>query len=62
MEIKKYQWVAIPLAIHGIVVKADGREINLSIGDNEDEPVFSIDDLLPHLSRKTQDEETLRGH
>jgi len=57
--IKKYQWVATPLAIHGIVVKADGREINLSIGDNEDEPVFSIDDLLPHLSRKTQDEKKL---
>jgi aspartyl aminopeptidase len=57
--IKKYQWVAIPLAIHGIVVKADGREINLSIGENEDEPVFSIDDLLPHLSRKTQDEKKL---
>lgn len=57
--IKKYQWVATPLAIHGIVVKADGREINLSIGENEDEPVFSIDDLLPHLSRKTQDEKKL---
>ncbi len=57
--IKKYQWVAIPLAIHGIVVKTDGREINLSIGEAEDEPVFSIDDLLPHLSRKTQDEKKL---
>ena len=57
--IKKYQWVAIPLAIHGIVVKTDGREIELVIGENEDEPVFSIDDLLPHLSRKTQDEKKL---
>jgi aspartyl aminopeptidase len=57
--IKKYQWVAIPLAIHGIVVKTDGREIELIIGENEDEPVFSIDDLLPHLSRKTQDEKKL---
>jgi len=57
--IKKYQWVAIPLAIHGIVVKTDGREIDLAIGENEDEPVFSIDDLLPHLSRKTQDEKKL---
>jgi aspartyl aminopeptidase len=57
--IKKYQWVAMPLAIHGIVVKTDGREINLAIGENEDDPVFSIDDLLPHLSRKTQDEKKL---
>lgn len=57
--IKKYQWVAIPLAIHGIVVKTDGREIELVIGENEDDPVFSIDDLLPHLSRKTQDEKKL---
>ena len=57
--IKKYQWVAMPLAIHGIVVKTDGREIDVTIGENDDEPVFSIDDLLPHLSRKTQDEKKL---
>jgi len=57
--IKKYQWVAMPLAIHGVVAKTDGREINFVIGENEDEPVFSIDDLLPHLSRKTQDEKKL---
>jgi aspartyl aminopeptidase len=57
--IKKYQWVAIPLAIHGIAVKTDGREIELAIGENDGDPVFSIDDLLPHLSRKTQDEKKL---
>ena len=57
--IKKYQWVATPLAIHGVVAKTDGREIIFVIGENEDEPVFSIDDLLPHLSRKTQDEKKL---
>jgi aspartyl aminopeptidase len=57
--IKKYQWVAMPLAIHGIIVKTDGRGIDLAIGENEDDPVFSIDDLLPHLSRKTQDEKKL---
>lgn len=57
--IKKYQWVATPLAIHGLVVKTDGREIDLAVGENDDEPVFSIDDLLPHLSRKTQDEKKL---
>jgi len=57
--IKKYQWVAIPLAIHGIIVKTDGREITVAIGENDDEPVFSIDDLLPHLSRKVQDDKKL---
>ena len=57
--IKKYQWVAIPLAIHGVVVKTDGRVIDIVIGENGEDPVFAIDDLLPHLSRKTQDEKTL---
>jgi aspartyl aminopeptidase len=53
--IKKYQWVAMPLAVHGVVVKKDGRVIPFSIGEGENDPVFAIDDLLPHLSRKTQD-------
>jgi aspartyl aminopeptidase len=57
--IKKYQWVAIPLAIHGVVIKKDGRRIDLVVGEDESDPVFSIDDLLPHLSRKHQDEKKL---
>jgi aspartyl aminopeptidase len=57
--IKKYQWVAMPLSIHGVVVKTDGRKIGLVIGEDEADPVFSIDDLLPHLSRKHQDEKKL---
>ncbi len=57
--IKKYQWVAIPLAMHGVIVKKDGRKIELAIGENEDDPVFVIDDLLPHLSRKIQDEKKM---
>ena len=57
--IKKYQWVAIPLAIHGVVVKKDGTKIELSIGEDSSDPVFVIDDLLPHLSRKTHDEKKL---
>ncbi|MCK4758116.1 MAG: aminopeptidase, partial [Thermoplasmata archaeon] len=52
--IKKYQWVNIPLAIHGIVIRADGKKINIVIGEDEDDPVFVIGDLLPHLARKTQ--------
>ncbi len=57
--IKKYQWVAIPLALHGVVVRADGTVVEITIGESDDEPVFLIDDLLPHLSRKTQDEKKL---
>ncbi|HPV02085.1 MAG TPA: aminopeptidase [Clostridiales bacterium] len=50
--IKKYQWLTIPLAIHGVVVKGDGTPVEIVIGENEDDPVFSITDLLPHLARE----------
>ena len=48
--IKKYQWVTLPLALHGVVVKKDGTVITLAIGEKEDDPVFCITDLLPHLA------------
>lgn len=58
--IKKYQWVALPLAMHGSIVKTDGSVIHISIGEKENEPVFVINDLLPHLGKeqikKTMDE------
>ena len=47
--IKKYQWVALPLAIHGVVAKKDGSVVNVVIGEKADDPVFCISDLLPHL-------------
>ena len=50
--IKKYQWVTIPLAIHGVVIKKDGTKVDIVIGENEDEPVFAITDLLIHLAGK----------
>lgn len=50
--VKKYQWVTIPLAIHGVVVKKDGTTIELNIGENEDDPVFFISDLLIHLAQE----------
>lgn len=50
--IKKYQWTAIPLALHGVFCKKDGTTVEVSIGENEDEPVFVITDLLPHLSQE----------
>lgn len=48
--IKKYQWTTIPLAMHGVVVKADGEKIDFVIGEREEDPIFVIGDLLPHLA------------
>ena len=50
--IKKYQWVTIPLALHGVVAKKDGSVIEISIGEKEDDPVVCISDLLIHLAGK----------
>ncbi|MCG1013073.1 aminopeptidase [Tepidanaerobacter sp. GT38] len=49
--IKKYQWVTLPLALHGVVVKKDGTKVNIVIGENEDDPVFGVSDLLIHLAK-----------
>lgn len=53
--IKKYQWVTIPLAIHGVVVKKDGTKVGVNIGEKEDDPVFAITDLLIHLAHAQMD-------
>ncbi len=57
--IKKYQWVTIPLSLHGLIVKADGSTLSIEIGENAEDPVFVINDLLPHLSGKIQDQKKL---
>lgn len=49
--IKKYQWVTLPLAMHGVVVKKDGTKIDIVIGEDENDPVFGVSDLLIHLSQ-----------
>lgn len=49
--IKKYQWVTIPLALHGVIIKADGEKINVVLGEDESDPVLYITDLLPHLGK-----------
>ncbi len=49
--IKKYQWVAIPLAIHGVVCKKDGSTVDVCVGESADDPVFCVSDLLIHLSK-----------
>ena len=50
--IKKYQWVTIPLALHGVIAKKDGSVVKVNIGEKEDDPVFVITDLLVHLAAK----------
>jgi aspartyl aminopeptidase len=50
--IRKYQWLTIPLALHGTVVQKDGKEITICIGEDPKDPVFTITDLLPHLAYK----------
>ena len=62
--VKKYQWVAMPLAMHGIVVKKDGTAVDVVIGEDEKDPVLYITDLLPHLSAKQMQEkaaDVIRG-
>lgn len=50
--VKKYQWVTMPLALHGVVVKDDGTQVEISIGEKDDDPIFFISDVLPHLGKK----------
>ena len=56
--IKKYQWVTIPLALHGVVITKDGKTVKIAIGEDENDPIFHVTDLLPHLG-KDQDKKTL---
>ena len=48
--VKKYQWVALPLALHGVVVRKDGSSVTVTVGEDENDPVLMISDLLPHLA------------
>lgn len=48
--IKKYQWTTIPLSLHGVIIKADGTSVTVNIGEDENDPVFCVTDLLPHLA------------
>jgi len=59
--IKKYQWVTIPLAMHGVIVKRDGSTVNIRIGEDENDPVFTITDLLPHLASEQMQKKMSEG-
>ncbi len=54
--IKKYHWVSIPLSLYATVILANGEKIEFTIGEDDNDPVFTVTDLLPHLARKTQGE------
>ena len=59
--IKKYQWVTLPLALHGVVIKEDGEKIDIVIGEDENDPVFFITDLLPHLAKDQMEKKMNEG-
>ena len=50
--IKKYQWTTIPLSIHGVIAKTNGEKVEITIGEDEEDPIFTITDLLPHLAQE----------
>ena len=59
--IKKYQWTTIPLSIHGVIVKTNGEKIEINIGEDEKDPIFTITDLLPHLAQEQMDKKLKNG-
>lgn len=59
--IKKYQWTTIPLSIHGVIAKANGEKIEVNIGEDEEDPIFTITDLLPHLAQEQMEKKLKNG-
>ncbi len=59
--IKKYQWTAIPLALHGVVYTKDKGRIDISIGENDSDPVFYISDLMPHIGKEQMEKKLSEG-
>ena len=58
--IKKYQWVTLPLALHGVVVKKDGTTLNIAVGEEENDPVFCVTDLLIHLAQEQMEKKAAK--
>lgn len=59
--IKKYQWTTIPLSIHGVIVKTNGEKVRINIGDADEDPIFTITDLLPHLAQEQMEKKLKDG-
>ncbi len=50
--IKKYQWPTVPMSLHGVIIKADGSRVNVCVGESDEDPIFCVSDLLPHLAQE----------
>ena len=59
--IKKYQWTALPLALHGVVILRNGHKVEIIIGEVDEDPIFTITDLLPHLAKEQNDKKLHEG-
>ena len=59
--IKKYQWTTIPLSIHGVIAKTNGEKVEVNIGEDENDPIFTITDLLPHLAQDQMEKKLKNG-
>ena len=59
--IKKYQWTTIPLSMHGVIVKTNGEKVEVNIGEDENDPIFTITDLLPHLAKDQMEKKLKNG-
>lgn len=59
--IKKYQWTTIPLSLHGVIIRADGSSVTVNIGEDENDPVFCVTDLLPHLATEQMKRNLAQG-
>lgn len=59
--VKKYQWTTIPLSMHGVIVKTNGEKVEINIGENEEDPIFTITDLLPHLAQEQMEKKLKNG-
>lgn len=59
--IKKYQWTTIPLSMHGVIVKTNGEKVEINIGEDENDPIFTITDLLPHLAQDQMEKKLKNG-
>lgn len=59
--IKKYQWTTIPLALHGVIIKSNGEKITINIGEDDNDPIFTITDLLPHLAQEQMEKKLKNG-
>ena len=59
--IKKYQWTTIPLSMHGVIVKTNGEKVEINIGEDENDPIFTITDLLPHLAQEQMEKKLKNG-